>query len=89
MVPAGCSLTVHAALLYVGPDDPDGSFSLGDGGNEGEPILYMLGLHDTEFPPNAEIGTDAARRAVHEFADTGRRPTNPQWRPFAAMRGSA
>ena len=76
----------RGALLYVGPDDPDGSFSVGDGPDKGEPILYMLGLHDTEFPPNAEIDNDVVRRAAHEFADTGRRPTNPQWRP---VRGDA
>jgi hypothetical protein len=76
----------RGALLYVGPDDPDGSFSVGDRNAPGEPILYMLGLHDTEFPSNAEIAADVVRRAAHEFADTGERPTDLRWRP---IRGDA
>jgi hypothetical protein len=43
------------ALLYSGEDDPDGSFTLGDGPVDGEPLLYMYMSSENEFPPNSEI----------------------------------
>jgi hypothetical protein len=72
----------RGALLYAGPDNMDGSFSRGDGPDDGEPILYMVGTHDNEFPSNAEIPLDMVRRAVHEFAETGCRPVEVPWRPI-------
>jgi hypothetical protein len=76
----------RGALLYAGPDNMDGSFSRNDGPDDGEPILYMVGTYDNEFPSNSEIPVDVVRRAVHEFAETGRRPVDVPWRP---IRGDA
>lgn len=74
----------RGALLYSGPDNKDGSVSRNDRPDDGDPIDYMIGTHDYEFPSNAEIPVDVVRRAVHEFAETGRRPTDVPWR---AVRG--
>jgi hypothetical protein len=70
----------RGVLLYSGPDNKDGSLSVGDGPDDGEAILYMIGNQDEEFPPNAEIPLDIVRRAAHEFAETGLRPTDVPWR---------
>jgi hypothetical protein len=70
------------ALLYSGEDYPDGSFSLGSGPIDGEPLLYMYMSSDNEFPPNAEIPADLVRKATQEFADTGRRPTYVEWQTW-------
>jgi hypothetical protein len=75
----------RGALAYSGPDNKDGSFSQGDGPADGDSINYMLGESDDEFPPNAEIPLDVVRRAVHEFAETGRRPEDVPWQ---TIRGS-
>lgn len=70
------------ALLYSGEDDPDGSFSLGDGPADDEPLLYMYMSSDNEFPPNAEIPAALVRKAAHEFATTGHRPTCVEWQTW-------
>jgi Immunity protein Imm1 len=70
------------ALLYSGDDDPDGSYTLGDGAADGEPLLYMYMTSDNEFPPNAEVDAALVRRAAHEFALTGRRPTCVRWQTW-------
>jgi hypothetical protein len=70
------------ALLYSGSDDMDGSFTLGSGPIDGDPLLYMYMTSDNEFPPNSEIPVELVRRAVHEFADTGRRPTCVAWQTW-------
>lgn len=69
----------RGALLYSGDDDPDGSYTLGDGAAIGEPLLHMYTMSDCEFPPNAEVPADLIRQAAHEFADTGRRSTCVPW----------
>jgi Immunity protein Imm1 len=76
----------RGALLYSGPDNLDGSFSQGDGPTNGKPILYMVGHSDNEFPPDSEIPIDVVRRAVHEFAETGLRPTDVAWQPIRGGR---
>jgi hypothetical protein len=72
----------NGALLYSGSDDMDGSFTLGSGPTDGDPLLYMYMTSDNEFPPNSEIPAELVRRAVHEFADTGRRPTCVAWQTW-------
>jgi hypothetical protein len=73
----------RGVLMYSGPDNRPGSFSHGDGPADGEPILYMMGVSDTEFPSNSEIPADVVRRAVHEFAENARRPTEVPWQPIS------
>jgi hypothetical protein len=76
----------RGVLLYTGPDDENGSFSRGDGPADGEPILYMQGTSADEFPPDSEIPVEIVRRAVHEFAETYRRPSDVPWQPFRGGR---
>ncbi len=61
------------ALMY--PSRPERAYTRGEGTPDGEPLLYMQGHSDNEFPPNSEIPAVLIRQAVHEFADTGERPT--------------
>jgi Immunity protein Imm1 len=68
-------------LMYSGPDNRPGSYSHGDAPVDGEPIDYMMGNSDTEFPADCEIPADVVRRAVHEFAVNPRRPAGVPWRP--------
>jgi len=68
-------------LMYSGPDNRPGSYSHGDAPADGEPIDYMMGNSDTEFPADCEIPVDVVRRAVHEFAVNVRRPDGVPWRP--------
>jgi hypothetical protein len=63
----------RGVLLYTGPAD-------------GEPILYMQGTSADEFPPDSEISAEMVRRAVHEFAETYRRPSDVPWQPFRGGR---
>jgi hypothetical protein len=72
----------NGALLYSGEDDADGSFTRGAGSITGEPLLYMNMESDNEFPPNSELPADRIRQAVHEFANTGRRPTCVDWQTW-------
>jgi hypothetical protein len=74
------------ALMYSGPDDRTGSYSLGGASTEGTPILYMSGESDNEFPPNCEIPVVMVRQAAHEFAATGQRPTDVPWQPVRGGR---
>ena len=67
------------ALLYSGDDDKEGSFTTDGSPPDGERLLYMQGTSDCEFPSNAEVPAALIRRAAHEFADTGRRPTCVEW----------
>jgi hypothetical protein len=69
----------RGVLMYSGPDNRPGSYSHGNGPADGEPILYMMGESDTEFPSNSEIPADIVRRAVHDFADSPRRPSGVPW----------
>jgi hypothetical protein len=71
----------RGALMYSGPDDRAGSYSQGDTPPEGEPILYMQGTSDNEFPPGCGISAVSVRQAVHEFAETSSRPSGVPWRP--------
>jgi hypothetical protein len=69
----------RGALMYSGPDDRAGSYSRGDHPPDGEPILYMQGASDAEFPADCEISAASVRAAVHEFADTFSRPSGVRW----------
>jgi hypothetical protein len=76
-------------MLYLGlhvdqgavmdPGETRRAYTCGSGTSDGEPLLYMQGNSDNEFPPNAEVPADLVRQAAHEFADTGVRPTCVQW----------
>jgi hypothetical protein len=70
------------ALLYINTGDPIRHFSRGGGSPEGDPLLYMYMASADEFPPNAEIPAHIVRRAAHEFAETGRRPTCVEWQDW-------
>ena len=48
--------------------------------------LYMQGTSADEFPPDSEIPVEMVRRAVHEFAETYRRPSEIPWQPFRGGR---
>jgi hypothetical protein len=72
----------RGVLLYSGPDDRDGSFTKGTGTQDGDPLRYMQGTSDSEFPPNAEVPAALVRQAAHEFADTGLRPTCVEWQAW-------
>ncbi|HEX5404904.1 MAG TPA: Imm1 family immunity protein [Pseudonocardiaceae bacterium] len=72
----------QGALLYSGDDDEDGSYTTGSGTQDGEPLLYMQGTSDCEFPPNSEVSATLIRQAAHEFADTGLRPTCVLWQTW-------
>lgn len=39
---------------------------------------------DMELPSDAEVDAERVRCAVHEFADTGARPTSVDWQPWRA-----
>jgi hypothetical protein len=69
----------RGALLYGGAGETHRLYTLGDGAQDGDPLLYMQGTSDTEFPPNAEISVALVRQATHEFADTGAQPTCVAW----------
>jgi hypothetical protein len=70
----------RGALMYSG--DAQRAYTLGEGSQNGDPLLYMYTTADCEFPPNAEVPAVLIRRAAHEFADTGRRPTCVQWQTW-------
>jgi hypothetical protein len=90
--------TVHQAghrfgpLLYVGfheevgalmyPEIDSRAYTVGEGTQDGDPILYMYTTSDSEFPPNAEVPAALIRQAAHEFADTGLRPTCVPWQTW-------
>jgi hypothetical protein len=76
----------RGALMYSGPDDLDGSYSRGDGPHGDEPILYMQGTSDNEFPPDSEMPAALVRRAVHEFDEAYRRPSSVPWQPVRGGR---
>jgi hypothetical protein len=69
------------ALLYASVDDGR-EFSRGQGSSDGEPLLYMYMTSADEFPSNAEISVEVVRRAAHEFAETGQRPTCLEWQTW-------
>jgi hypothetical protein len=79
----------RGALPYSGDDDEKGSYTAGRGSREGDPLLYMQGTSACEFPPNCEVSTELVRRAVHEFADTGRRPTCVEWQVWVREPGDS
>jgi hypothetical protein len=54
-------------------------YTKGDGPADDEPILYMYMTSDNEYPSNSEIPADLVRKAAHEYAETGRRPTCVDW----------
>jgi Immunity protein Imm1 len=70
------------ALYFTDEDNPGPYFTLGTGAQDGEPLLYMYTTADNELPPNAEIPADLVRKAAHEFANTGRRPTSVEWQTW-------
>ncbi|HEX4702687.1 MAG TPA: Imm1 family immunity protein [Pseudonocardiaceae bacterium] len=65
------------ALMY--PGESDREYTLGEGTQDGDPLLYMYMTSDDEFPPNAEVSASLVRQAAHEFADTGLRPACVRW----------
>jgi hypothetical protein len=67
----------QGALAYAG--NHQRVYTLGEGTQDGEPILYMYTTSDNEFPPNSEVPAALIRQAAHEFADTGQRPTCVEW----------
>jgi immunity protein Imm1 of predicted polymorphic toxin system len=80
----GVGLHVDRGMLwYSGPDNLRGSCSHGDAPVDGEPIDYMVGNSNTEMPADCEIPADIVRRAVHEFAENARRPTEVPWQPIS------
>ncbi|MFE2752119.1 Imm1 family immunity protein [Actinosynnema sp. NPDC059335] len=73
--------TGRGVLYYSGPDAPDACISKGPDTAEQPPLYYFTGS-DTEFPANAEIPLTEARRAAHEYMNTGgARPTGIEWQP--------
>jgi Immunity protein Imm1 len=70
----------QGAIAWAG--DSQREYTIGEGSTDGEPLLYMLGTSDCEFPPNAEVLATLIRQAVHEFAETGQRPTCMQWQTW-------
>jgi hypothetical protein len=70
------------ALYFTDEDNPGPYFTLGTGARNGEPLHYMYTTSDNEMPPNAEIPAELARKAAHEFADTGVRPICVQWQTW-------
>lgn len=73
--------TGRGVLYYSGPDAPDACISKGADTTEPPPLYYFTGS-DTEFPADAEIPLSEARRAAHEYMNTGgARPTEIEWQP--------
>jgi hypothetical protein len=72
----------QGAIYYSGHDYTNGNLTLGEGPRDGEPLLYMMTTSDNEFPPNSEIPVELVRRATHEFAETGVRPTCVEWQTW-------
>jgi hypothetical protein len=83
--------TDMGALMYPGDQDHEETYTRGAGAPNHEPILYMQCNSDNEFPSNSEVPAALIRQAVHEFADTGLRPTCVEWQtwnPVAVDSGS-
>jgi hypothetical protein len=74
----------QGALMWGG--DTEAEYTLGQGSPDGEPLLYMYMTSADEFPSNAEIPAGIIRRAVHEFAETGQRPTCVDWQKWDEVR---
>jgi hypothetical protein len=75
----------HGAIMY--PGDTHRFYTCSEGTPNGDPLLYMQGTSDNEFPPNAELPVTVIRQAAHEFADTGVRPACVEWQVWT--RGDA
>ena len=72
----------RGSLRYVGDDAPNGAYS--KGGTfplpPGGEVLYYYMNNPREYPADAEIPAEAARKAAHEFlASGGARPSRVAW----------
>ncbi|MFD9894097.1 Imm1 family immunity protein [Amycolatopsis sp. NPDC059027] len=71
----------RATLRYVGDDAPNGAYSRGGtfplppGGE----VLYYYMNNPREYPADAEIPVETARKAAHEFLVSGLRPSQVAW----------
>jgi immunity protein Imm1 of predicted polymorphic toxin system len=72
----------RGVLLYAGAGETSRMYTIGEGTEDGAPLLYMQGTSDCEFPPNSEVAVKLIRQAAHEFADTGQRPTCVEWQTW-------
>ncbi|HEX5406852.1 MAG TPA: Imm1 family immunity protein [Pseudonocardiaceae bacterium] len=70
------------AVYYSGRDARGPYYTRGEGQPGGSPLVYMYATSDNELPSNSEIPVELVRQAVHEFADTGRRPTCVSWQTW-------
>ncbi|HEX4702802.1 MAG TPA: Imm1 family immunity protein [Pseudonocardiaceae bacterium] len=68
----------RGVLLFVSVEGGR-EFSRGSEDSDGAALLYMYMTSAEEFPSNAEVPTALVRKAAHEFADTGGRPTCVEW----------
>jgi hypothetical protein len=80
----GCEAHVLLGLpdsfVYLDEVSPTRYFiTVGDSHANGVVGFHLLGEHHTEFERRHLIPLSAARRALREFFDTGRRPESVQW----------
>ncbi|MGW5743708.1 Imm1 family immunity protein [Amycolatopsis sp. NPDC003861] len=72
----------RASLRYVGDDAPNGACSKGGtfASVHGEEVVYYYMNNPREYPADAEIPVELARKAAHEFlASGGARPSVVAW----------
>lgn len=74
----------YAALSYTDNDDPE--MPIANSYNPRRPLpkinLIFNGSTNSVFPRSAAIPIADARRALHEWLRTRRRPTCIEWRPY-------
>lgn len=77
-------VTGYAALNYTDHNDPHMSIANSYNPTPPAPPIFLIfnGSTAKVFPPTAAIPVDNARRALHEWLTTRRRPTCIEWRPY-------
>lgn len=72
----------RASLRYLGDDAPNGAYSKGGtfAPPPGGEVLYYYMRNPREYPADAEIPVEVARKAAHDFFSSGgRRPSGVAW----------
>ncbi|WP_424185910.1 Imm1 family immunity protein [Actinokineospora sp. G85] len=74
-------------VLWLGEHGNDHALYTLDEANPDETSIRHMYMEDVfEFPVNAHLPAALIRQAVHEFAETGKRPTCVAWRKWEAPR---